>query len=108
MDKNFINQVIERLKPLNPEKIILFGSYAYGSPDEESDIDLMVILKDNFIPKDFNENMNLYLRVSSRIRDLKKKTPIDLIVYTKAMYERFIELGSSFSREILSKGVNLV
>jgi predicted nucleotidyltransferase len=108
MDKNLINQVIERLKPLNPEKIILFGSYAYGSPDKESDIDLMVILKDNFIPEDFNENMNLYLKVSSRIRDLKKKIPIDLVVYTKAMYERFIELGSSFSREILSKGVNLI
>jgi predicted nucleotidyltransferase len=35
--------IIERLKPLNPDKIILFGSYAYGSPNEESDIDLFLI-----------------------------------------------------------------
>jgi len=31
-------EIIERLKPLKPEKIILFGSYAYGTPAEESDI----------------------------------------------------------------------
>ena len=36
-------QIIERLKPLNPDKIILFGSYAYGEPNEDSDIDLFLI-----------------------------------------------------------------
>jgi len=38
--------IIERLKPLNPDKIILFGSYAYGTPNEDSDIDLF-LLKDD-------------------------------------------------------------
>ena len=38
--------IIERLKPLNPDKIILFGSYAYGTPDENSDIDICVVEKD--------------------------------------------------------------
>ena len=32
--------IVEKLKPLNPYKIILFGSYAYGSPTKDSDIDL--------------------------------------------------------------------
>ncbi|MGM0623944.1 MAG: nucleotidyltransferase domain-containing protein [Campylobacterota bacterium] len=36
-------EIIKRLKPLNPQKIILFGSYAYGIPDSESDIDLFII-----------------------------------------------------------------
>ena len=31
------NEIVELLKPLNPEKIILFGSYAYGIPTEDSD-----------------------------------------------------------------------
>ena len=35
--------IIERLKPLNPDKIILFGSYAYGKPNEDSDIDLYIV-----------------------------------------------------------------
>ncbi len=34
---------IEKLKPLNPDKRILFGSYAYGKPNEDSDIDLFLI-----------------------------------------------------------------
>ena len=38
--------IIERLKSLNPDKIILFGSYAYGTPNETSDIDLF-LLKDD-------------------------------------------------------------
>lgn len=39
-------EIVEQLKPLKPNKIILFGSYAYGTPNEESDIDLF-LLKDN-------------------------------------------------------------
>ncbi len=33
-------EIIKRLKPLKPNQIILFGSYAYGTPNEDSDIDL--------------------------------------------------------------------
>ena len=39
-------QIIKRLMPLKPDKIILFGSYAYGEPNEDSDIDLF-LLKDD-------------------------------------------------------------
>jgi predicted nucleotidyltransferase len=47
-------EIIEKLKPLNPEKIILFGSYAYGTPDANSDIDIYVVTKDEFIPQNFS------------------------------------------------------
>ena len=36
-------EIVEKLKPLNPLKIILFGSYAYGVPTEDSDLDICVI-----------------------------------------------------------------
>lgn len=39
-------EIVERLKPLEPDKIILFGSYAYGTPNEDSDIDLFLIKDD--------------------------------------------------------------
>jgi len=39
-------EIIERLKSLDPQKIILFGSYAYGTPTQESDIDLFLIKED--------------------------------------------------------------
>jgi tRNA nucleotidyltransferase (CCA-adding enzyme) len=43
------SKIIKRLKPLNPNKIILFGSYAYGTPHKDSDIDLYVVTNDDFI-----------------------------------------------------------
>lgn len=57
-------KIIEALKPLNPNKIILFGSYAYGTPTEDSDIDLF-LLKDNLTldeTKDFELKARRYLR----------------------------------------------
>ena len=39
-------KIIEALMPLKPNKIILFGSYAYGNPNEDSDIDLFLIKDD--------------------------------------------------------------
>ena len=38
-------EIVERLRPLMAEKIILFGSYAYGIPDEDSDLDICVVEK---------------------------------------------------------------
>ena len=97
-------EIVERLKPLNPDKIILFGSYAYGTPNENSDIDLYVVTNDEFIPQSWKENNNLYLKVSKLIRDLRNKTAIDLIVHTKTMADKFKDLNSSFSQELLTKG----
>jgi len=38
--------IVKYLLPLKPEKIILFGSYAYGTPTKDSDIDICVVEKD--------------------------------------------------------------
>jgi predicted nucleotidyltransferase len=40
------SKIVEKLKPLNPVKIILFGSYAYGIPNADSDLDICVIKKE--------------------------------------------------------------
>jgi len=100
-------EIVERLKPLNLEKIILFGSYAYGNPNEDSDIDLYVVTKDDFIPQSFKENGEVYLKVSRLIREIRYIIPVDLIVHTRAMYHRFGTIGSSFAKELLKDGVVL-
>ena len=97
-------EILERLKPLNPYKIILFGSYAYGSSNEDSDIDLYIVTNDDFMPKTWREKANITLQYSKKIRDLQKIIPIDLIVHTKVMYEKFKKLNSSFYRDNISKG----
>ena len=97
-------EIVNKLKPLNPEKIILFGSYAYGKPHKGSDIDLYVVSSDDFLPKSWKEKMQIKLKFSKALRELKQEYDIDLITHTKKMYEKFLELDSMFSREILHKG----
>ena len=70
-------EIIERLKPLKPNKIILFGSYAYGNPDENSDIDLFLLKDDLTI-----ENARYFERKARKyIRDLifKYNIGIDIL-----------------------------
>jgi predicted nucleotidyltransferase len=62
-------EIIERLKPLNPDRVILFGSYAYGTPNEDSDIDLF-LLKDNL---DLEDRREYEINASIMIYDLIKK-----------------------------------
>lgn len=100
-------EIIKRLKPLNPEKVILFGSYAYGHPTKSSDIDLYVVTNDNFIPQSFKENMELKLKVADLLKDMQKIIPIDTITHTKKMHMKFKELNSSFCKEIMHKGICL-
>lgn len=97
-------QLVERLKAIDPHKIILFGSYAYGTPTQESDVDLLVVTRDDFLPRNFAEKNAIYLRVSNSITDIEKQIPIDLIVHTKAMHQKFIEMGGMFSKTISTTG----
>jgi len=76
------DEIVERLKPLDPDKVILFGSYAYGTPNEDSDIDLYVVTNDDFIPQSFKEKSQVHLKVSRALRDLLQKYPTDLITQT--------------------------
>ncbi|HPR33506.1 MAG TPA: nucleotidyltransferase domain-containing protein [Prolixibacteraceae bacterium] len=99
-----IPAIVEALKKASPEKIILFGSFAYGTPTENSDLDLIIITKDEHIPSSFSEKMKLYHTFNPLIREFRKSTPIDLIIYTKGMYQALQERGSMFAREIQQKG----
>lgn len=101
-------EIFERLKPFELEKIILFGSYAYGKPNKYSDIDLYIVTKDEFIPQSYAERRELVRKFSNALMDIRLRIPMDLIVHTKAMYIRFKKLNSYFAREILRKGINLL
>jgi len=46
LTKELKKQIIEALKPLNPKKIIVFGSFAYGTPTDDSDLDICVVEDD--------------------------------------------------------------
>ena len=61
-DSIYIQQLKESLIELNPYLIMLFGSYAWGTPHKDSDIDLLVVTNDDFIPKNYDEKLMLSLK----------------------------------------------
>jgi len=100
----YIEQLKKRLSELDPYLVLLFGSHASGTSGEDSDIDLMVVTKDEFIPENFNERIDLQLEVSEHIFDIAKKVPLDLLVYTLPMYKKFLEQNNEFARDVRTKG----
>ena len=82
-----------------PEKVILFGSHAYGQPNADSDIDLLVITESD-LPR------------YQRVRDLKKslrgsKEAVDLLVYTPLEIEKWKDVKTAFITTVMEKGVVL-
>ena len=82
-------------REFRPEKIILFGSYGYRQPTEDSDVDLLVIM-----PFDRRKG-----RKSLEIRRaIPSGFPLDLIVRTPEFIAQRLAWGDCFTQEILSKG----
>ncbi len=108
LDRHLVKKIISRLvKNFEIESIILFGSYVYGNPDENSDIDIVVILKERGFARDYEDLLSRRLKISSLFLDIKKIIPMDILVYTKDEWEKLLNLNSSFIREVNEKGVRL-
>ena len=81
-----------------PQKVILFGSYAYGVPDRDSDIDLLII-------KDTSERFfDRLTAVRKVVAGTHKGVPIDFLVLTPEELEERLQAGDQFISEILEKG----
>lgn len=105
IQQNIANSILQVEKPF---KVFLFGSYAYGKPGSDSDIDLLVVLDIDIPAKNFKERSENYLRISRALRDIERKVPIDLLVYTKPEFDRFIQMGSMFSKKIIEEGIEII
>ena len=94
-----IEEIIERVATnYKPAKIILFGSYAYGTPSEESDLDLLVIVKSSERPR------------YQRAREIRKHLwgvtdiPKDILVYTQEEIDEWKEVKEAFITSIMGRG----
>ena len=81
---------------LRPEKVILFGSYAYGKPSPHSDVDLLVIMKTSASLKERSWAVSRLL--------LPRPFPVDLLVKTPKEVEKSLRTGDFFLQEILTRG----
>jgi uncharacterized protein len=89
--RRYARQIAEKF---HPDKIILFGSYAYGQPHEWSDVDILVVMPA------YNQ-INQAIRITLAI---DHPFPLDLIVRTPKRLQRDWEDGDWFLREVLAKG----
>ena len=81
MKRDTIDRVTERLvRGLDPEKIILFGSYAYGEPEENSDLDFLIVVSESDQPQ-YKRARQCYGLL--RGIDISK----DILVLTRKEYE---------------------
>ena len=83
------------------KQIFVFGSYAYGAPDEESDIDLCIVV-------DLNHRRKIDI-----IRDIRRKLmdvimqPLDILVYTASEFQERSRLPTTLEHKILMNGLRV-
>jgi predicted nucleotidyltransferase len=89
-------EIVTRLRPLNPDKIILFGSFAYGTPDSDSDLDICLVM-DTDMPK---------IKLKRQIRSLLQGITIakDILTPSSSEYKFYCEEYGSVYRQIHQKG----
>jgi uncharacterized protein len=91
-----IRQLCTRIvREFKPERIILFGSHAYGRPTPESDLDLMVVMQFEGDPLE---------QAVTMLNRLNMLIPIDLLVRTPEQVQQRLEMGDSFMRDIIERG----
>ena len=98
LEPDLLNEIVQRLvDALNPEKIYLFGSHAYGQPNDDSDVDLLIVVEDSDLP-------------------IRKKTvegyhalrgtlfPAEIVVVAKSDYEKRSQWLNTIERVVADKG----
>jgi predicted nucleotidyltransferase len=92
---DYANKIKTRFKP---QKIILFGSYAYGKPQKDSDVDLLVIMRTKLKPIE----QAVIIR-----KEIPSPFPLDLIVRRPEEVKKRVKKGDLFLKTLLEKGIKL-
>jgi predicted nucleotidyltransferase len=77
---DMLKDIIVKTVPV--EQIFLFGSYAYGKPHKDSDLDLYVVLKDDAEMRDIDAGLKIRFAI-----DRKKSMPVDIVVSKQSRYK---------------------
>ncbi len=97
--KDTIQKILDKLVTgYAPQKVILYGSYAYGKPDRDSDIDLLIIKETT---ARFFDRMFTVRRI---LTDPGRSVPVEPIVLTPQEVSRRLAIGDQFIAEIMEKG----
>lgn len=98
-----VNEIIQNLvdrllAKYSPQQVILFGSYGYGEPQQDSDIDLLII-------KETSEPFfDRWVTVRRILSDPTRTIPLEIFVLTPDEVSRRLAAGDQFLEEILERG----
>ncbi len=90
--ENFCQQIVERF---GAQKVILFGSYANGTPTVDSDVDLLVVMP--FTGRSVDESVKIRMA-------LRPAFPVDLLIRTSEKIQERIQQGDTFLSDIMENG----
>lgn len=92
------NEIIQRLvKEFDPESIFLFGSYAWGQPDESSDVDLLVVIRESQ-----QSPAQRSVRAQRSLRGVL--FPVDVLVKTREEVDQYRSVYASLESQIMDEG----
>lgn len=92
-----LQEVVRRIvRAFDPQRIVIFGSYAYGEPGPDSDVDLLVIMESNERPAERATRISRVLR--------PRPFPMDILVRTPDELRYRLEIGDYFIHEIMDQG----
>lgn len=98
IETNILDEMVRRLvAEFQPEQIILFGSYAWGEPNEDSDVDLFVI-----VPESVERPVERMRRAHHCLGDLKVSA--DILVKTRAEADRYRNVRASLEHKVFGEG----
>ena len=97
-DSNLLNEIVQRLvNALHPEKIYLFGSHAYGQPNDDSDVDLLIVVNDSDLP--------IRMKIIESYRALSGLlAPAEIKVVAQTVFEKRSQWLNSIERVVAEKG----
>ena len=97
VDDKLLNEIVSRIvSTVNPEKIILFGSYAYGQPKKNSDLDILVIMNSK-LPR-YKRSVPIYSALAGLL------IPKDIVVYAPEEIEEWEDVPQAFISTIMKNG----
>ncbi len=98
-----VNNDIKKLalkigQKFKPQKVIVFGSWAWGTPHQDSDVDFCVV-------KDTDNSRQEALNISKFL--YPREYPLDILVYTPNYLEKRLRMDDFFAKKIINQGIIL-
>lgn len=101
IERALLEEAVRRLRDgLSPRAIFLYGSYAYGDPDEDSDVDLLVVMEELDAPS-YDVEAQAYHMLSGL------RFPAEIRVVSRKEFEKRSQWVSTIEREVNERGVRL-